>query len=221
MSWFSGSITGTNENPVVSASKGEFFVPEDSGKGGHALKRLLLVCAVIAIALGIWYAAGDIAYMKSMPPEFEKLSPHLGATMPDVKWRTKGIKYADVPFELELREAEGKLAAMEYTATVAVGAEGVFSVANTLLGRYGTPGMFNDMALTVLKEGDLQALAEGESLAWTWELGHTVDYDSENDPHEHIYLDLRVTALPGEENYRIYMYAESRPEGTLIYGDIQ
>ena len=60
MSWFSGSITGTNENPVVSASKGEFFVPEDSGKGGRALKYLLLVCAVIAIVLGIWYAACTI-----------------------------------------------------------------------------------------------------------------------------------------------------------------
>lgn len=221
MSWFAGSITGTNENPVVTASRGEFFVPEDSGKGGKILKRLLIGLGLIALFIGICLLSSHIDYVKSMPPEFEKLSIYIGETMPELSWRTKGVKYADVPFHLELLEKDGELFAMEYTTSTAADAESVCSVAQRLKGRYGDADDFTRMALSVLEEKDLADLKDGESLTWSWELGYVFPYDSEKELLDCLFLDLQVTALSTEGNYQIVLYAEARPEGSRLFGDNQ
>ena len=216
MSWFAGSITGTNENPVVTASRGEFFVPEDSGKGGKILKRLLIGLGVIALFIGICLWSSHMDYVKSMPPEFEKLSSFIGKTMPEQSWMTKGVKYADVPFQLELQEKDGKLYAMEYTSSTATGIEGVFSVARTLMGRYGDAEDFTHMALSELKEENLTNLKSGETLTWSWELGYTAAYYSEDAQHYCVFLDLQVSALSDEGAYRVILFAEERPEGARL-----
>lgn len=207
MSEFAGNVTGANENPVVSASKGEYFVPNDTGKSGAALKWLLIAISIIALFIGICLLSSHIDYIRSMPPEIEKLSAKLGQPMEAFPWTTKSVKYADVPFDINLVEVEGKLTEATYVSGVAVGREGVFSVAGRLLGRYGEPDDFSQMALTVLTEEDLQSLHSAavpealRELTWTWELNHLAAY-YDGEPHYVVCMDLCVYPS-GEHSYKI------------------
>lgn len=221
MSEFAGNVTGTNENPVVSASRGEYFLPEDTGRSGKSLKWLLLAISAVALFVGVCLLSAHMDYVKSMPPEFEKLSASIGETMPQLSWRTKGVKYADVPFELELLEKDGQLYAIQYTSGVATDAAAVFSVANRLAGRYGQPGDFTDMALSQLTEKDLARLQKDQLLVWSWELGHVASRYNDGEQHYCVFLDLRVIRLEAEGCYRTVLYAEARPEGTRLSGQNQ
>lgn len=164
MSWFAGSITGTNENPLVTASRGELFVPIGVENHPPLARRIIIAFCAFALIVGGILFANRLYNKRITLPELNiaMIGKHIDeiADVPDT------VTYAEVDFAYEVTDFEGLVTGCRYTARGNV--EDLASVVACLLERYGDPGEFDKMALSVLSEEDVPTLG---SATWTWDYG--------------------------------------------------
>lgn len=176
MGEFAGNVTGTSENPVVAASRGNFFVAnEDHGNERSWRKHLLawgigILLVILAIGLMFWITADD-----TVPPELNDLKKLIGTPYAQAELPAEKVEYREVPFTLTLTQWRDLTDGFVYTRiTVPERLEDeLASVSEALLEEYGNASDFDSCSLTTLnfKEfGDRVTGEEPYSARWTWDL---------------------------------------------------
>ena len=100
MSEFAGNVMGTNENPVVSASRGRFFVPVGDDSSSSITKRIVVsvvfAVAFVAVVLFSSYFSKD----RESLPQFDQIRESIGCVVQDEPKISSTAKSADVEFDL-------------------------------------------------------------------------------------------------------------------------
>lgn len=207
MGMFAGNVFGTGENPVVTAAKGELFVPIGDENHPPLARRIMISFCVFAVVIGAVFFINHLHREHITLPQFN--GDMIGKSVAQIGDVPESVRYADVEFCYEVTEFEGLVTGCRYTAQGSV--EDLSSVVRTMLERYGEPGDFNKMALSVLTQADAASL---DNATWTWVSGESFNAESlealDNwgsyvagyyiHPTK-LYLDLNVTAdTDGELN---------------------
>ena len=170
MSFWQGNIlSGANENPLITAAKGELFVPIGDEDHPPLARRLIIIfCALaVVISAGLFI---NRQYTKSITLP-ERNSSMIGYRVDEIDGVPETVTYAGVEFAYDVIDFEGIICGCAYTAKT--NAEGLDKVVHSLLKRYGSPDEFDKVALSELTKEELAALG---SAAWTWDYGkHPVE----------------------------------------------
>ena len=176
MSEFAGNVLGTGENPVVSASRGRFFVPnEDNGNEKPKKKRLISwVLGGILLVAAICFLV-YLGMDTTKPPQFDELKELVGQPYDTAKLPAKEVEYAGVPLELSLLSTGELVSGFRYSRVTDIqqSANDLFSLAAALLERYGNSSDFNVSSLfEVNKDALVQTLNDQQpyNARWTWDL---------------------------------------------------
>ena len=204
MSEFAGNILGTRENPLVTAARGDLFVPVAADKQPNVIKRILIGGLVLAVVTGAILLANRLYRERITLPELN--TGMIGKRVAEIVDVPETVEYADVEFTYEIVDFEGLVTGCQYTAKG--NADDLSAVVEHLLERYGSPGDFDKMALSVLTKEDLATLG---TATWTWDYGkrkveslEALDGWGSNVAGYYInptylYMDLIVTAGADEE----------------------
>ena len=176
MGEFAGNVLGTSENPVVSVSRGNFFVAnEDHGNEASRKKRLIAWGIGILVAiLGIWLLS-FLGVDRTQPPKLETMKKLVGTSYADAQLPEKELKYLGIPVELSLIQWNDMVGGFRYTRVTdpEQAAEELLLIGAKLLERYGNVGDFDTCNLTVLDRDALAAALTGDtpySARWTWDV---------------------------------------------------
>lgn len=163
MSIFAGSILGTGENPLVTASKGELFVPIGDEDHPPLARRIILSFFALAVLISVALFVNRL-YMQSITLPERNVA--VGRGIHEIKDIPQKVTYADVEFTYEVTSFEGIITGCSYTAKM--NADALRKVTALLLKCYGEPGDFSEIPLSELTEEGLLALG---SATWTWNYG--------------------------------------------------
>ena len=176
MSDFAGNVLGTNENPVVTASMGNFFVASEDHGNEHIWKKHLLAwgigifLVILGIVLVLWITVND-----TVPPEFDSLKELVGTPYAQASLPAEEVEYMKVPFSLSLTQWQDLTDGFIYTRITEperLTVELVL-ICEALLEEFGDASDFDTCSLTVL---DFSVLADSVtadvpfSARWSWDL---------------------------------------------------
>ena len=207
--WQGNIISGANENPLITAAKGELFVPIGDEEHPPLARWLIIIFFALAVVISIALFINR-QYTKSITLP-ERNSSMIGYRVDEIDGIPKTVTYAGVEFAYEVIDFEGIISGCAYTAHTSV--EVLDKVIDSLLKRYGNPDEFDEILLTELTKEELAAL---DSATWTWNYGkRTVQSLEELDNWgsnvagyyinpTYLYMDLSVMdAENGEVNIEI------------------
>lgn len=170
MSFWQGNIlSGANENPLITAAKGELFVPIGDEDHPPLARRLIIIfCALaVVISAGLFI---NRQYTKSITLP-ERNSSIIGYRIDEIEGVPGTVTYAGVEFAYDVIDFEGIISGCAYTAKI--NADELDEVIDSLLKRYDSPDEFDKIALSELTTEELAALG---SATWTWDYGkHPVE----------------------------------------------
>lgn len=164
MGLFAGNIFGTGENPLVTASKGELFVPIGDEDHPPLARRIIIVFVSLAVLISLVLLLNQ-KYRQSITLP-ERNSAMIGYSIRQIEAVPDEVNYAGVDFAYEVSDFEGIITGCRYTASV--NTDALSEVIDSLLKRYGEPSDFDKMALSVLTQSDISALG---TATWTWDYG--------------------------------------------------
>lgn len=215
MGIFQGNIFGTGENPMVTASRGELFVPIGDEDHPPVARRIIIGFLAIVVVLSVILFANRLYRQSITLPE--RNGAIIGYSIDDITEIPDTITYAGVDFAYEVTDYEGIIDGCQYTARG--NAEELAAVVERLLKRYGEPGEFDKIALSALTKEELATL---DTATWSWDYGkrsvkalESLDSWGSNIAGYYInptylYMDLIVTS--GSENeFNILIRYQVRP----------
>lgn len=199
MSFWQGNIFSSNENPLVTAAKGELFVPIGDEDHPPLARRMLIGLWVVVVIISVILFANRLYRQSITLPE--RNSAMIGYSIDDITDVPGAVTYAGVDFAYEITDFEGLITGCRYTAKGS--GEEMAEVIDRLVKCYGEPDDSDKMALSVLTEADLATLGVA---TWTWNYGkHSVRSLEALDSWgsnvagyyinpTYLYMDLMVTA---------------------------
>lgn len=164
MGIFQGNIFGAGENPFVTASRGELFVPIGDEEHPPLARRLIIIFLAVAVLISLGLFINQ-AYRKSITLP-ERNSGIIGVQIRDVEDVPDKVAYAGLEFDYEVTDFEGVIDGCQYTATG--NPRELSEVIDKMRKCYGEPSVFEGVALSAMTEEKLAAL---DTATWTWDYG--------------------------------------------------
>lgn len=215
MGIFSGNIFGTGENPCVSASRGELFVPIGDEEHPPLAKWIIIGFLTVAALISLLLFMNQ-RYRRSITLP-ERNRSMIGYSIDKIEGVPETVHYAGVDFAYKVTDFEGIINGCSYTAKM--DEDALLTVTDTLLKRYGDPDGSDQMALSALTPEDIPTLG---TATWTWDYGkfsvkalEDLDNWGSNVAGYYInptylYMDLTVTGGPDGKVDIVIRY-EARP----------
>lgn len=217
MGEFAGNISGAQENPVVTASQGEFFVATEPEERRGFLSMKVLVLGILSVVMLLALAEAVTHWMwadRSAPPAFVEMKSMIGQSVSEVQLTAEEGVYSGVPVELDLILQGDLVSGFTYSCRgdPEQVCKDLYSVSSLLLGRYGEEHSFTHSALLETENRKILRLLKAQapySTTWTWDLTESEIVDRETlvaredwpgsvsgdlSDHGGFYLDLSVSS---------------------------
>ena len=222
MSFWQGNIFngGANENPLVTAAKGELFVPIGDEDHPPLARWILIGFGLVAAVISVFLYVNRLYSQSITLPE--RNSSIIGYSIHDVTGVPDTVAYAGLDFAYKVTDFEGIIDGLQYTAKGSV--EEVAAVVDSLMKCYGEPDEYDKIALSAVKKEDFVSLGRS---TWIWDYGkHSVKslekleaWGSNVAGYEinptHLYMELIVTA-GADGLLDIVICYQVRPEGAVL-----
>ena len=164
MGLYAGNIFGTGENPLVTASRGEMFVPIGDEDSPPVARRIIVLACLLVAVISIGLLVNRMYKQSITLPE--RNSAMIGFDIDQLDAVPETVHYADVDFRYEITAFEGIITGCRYTARV--NGQELNSVVDALVKRYGTPDKTTSIPLSELTQEAVSAMDIG---TWTWYYG--------------------------------------------------
>lgn len=164
MGLYAGNIFGTGENPLVTASRGEMFVPIGDEDSPAVSKWIIVVACLLVAVISIGLLVNRMYKQSITLPE--RNSAMIGFDIDQLDAVPETVHYAGVDFRYEISNFEGIITGCRYIARGSW--QELKPVVDALEKRYGTPDKTTSIPLSELTQEAVSAMDIG---TWTWYYG--------------------------------------------------